>query len=62
MLKLTTYLLTLNEIKVKEKCEYKFGSVVGRVSGVVLNGRVREGVVSLLSKRSLDGVVSAGRD
>ena len=40
----------------KGKGECIFGSVVGRVSGVV-EGRAREGVVLLLSKRMLEGVV-----
>ena len=40
----------------KGKGERIFGSVVGRVSGVV-NGHAKEGVAFLLSKRVLEGVV-----
>ena len=41
-------------MKIKGECISR--SVVGRVSGVV-NGRAREGVALLLSKRVLEGVV-----
>ena len=48
--------LALSETKVKRKGERIFGSVVGRVSGVV-DGHAREEVVLLLSKQVLEGAV-----
>ena len=49
-------MLASSKTKVQGKGECLLGSVVGRVSRVV-NGRAREGVALLLSKRVLDGVV-----
>ena len=46
--------LPLSDAKLKGKCECNFGSMVGRVSGVV-NGRDRKRVALLLSKWILEG-------
>ena len=48
--------LAVSETKVKGKGERIFGSLVGRLSGVV-NGHARKVVALLLNKRVLEGVV-----
>ena len=55
MLKRKLHVLALSETKVKGKAELIFGSVIGKVFGVV-NGHARKGVALVLSKRVLEGV------
>ena len=56
MEKLGIDVFALSETKVRGTGECKFGDVVGRVSGVA-NGRAREGVAVLVSKRVKERVV-----